>query len=74
MKKINFSQLVEILKERRKKNEKIEDEVRNIIKGIKKEKDKGVLYYTEKFDKVKITQIKVEKEEIKKCLKKLIKM
>jgi len=71
MKKINFSQLVEILKERRKKNEKIEDEVRNIIKRIKKEKDKGVLYYTEKFDKVKITQIKVEKEEIKKCLKKI---
>jgi len=71
MKKINHLQLEKILKNRRQADKKTEVVVRKIIERVKKEKDKGLLYYTEKFDKVKIEKIKVEDKEIEESCKKL---
>ena len=71
MKKINHLQLEKILKDRRQKDKKTEKVVREIIERVKKEKDKGLLYYTEKFDKVKVEKIKVEDKEIEESYKKL---
>lgn len=38
--------------------------VRNIIEDVKINKDKALFYYTEKFDKAKLTSLEVTKEEI----------
>lgn len=71
MKKINHFQLEKLLKNKKVEDKKTEAIVREIIERVKKEKDKGLLYYTEKFDKVKIKKIKVENKEIEESYKKL---
>jgi len=71
MKKINHLQLEKILKNKKVEDKKTEAIVKEIIERVKKEKDKGLFYYTEKFDKVKIKKIKVENKEIEESYKKL---
>ncbi len=56
--------LNELLKRDEEDNLEVEDIVRSIIRDIKKNGDKAVNSYTEKFDGVKITDLKVSKEEI----------
>ncbi|MCM8766840.1 MAG: histidinol dehydrogenase [Candidatus Omnitrophica bacterium] len=69
MKKIDFEQLKKIIEQR--KEEDIEENVREIIEKVKKDKDRAILYFTKKFDKVDLKKIKVSKEEIKKSREEL---
>ena len=46
MKKINHFQLEKLLKNKKVEDKKTEATVREIIERVKKEKDKGLLYYT----------------------------
>ncbi|MCM8804700.1 MAG: histidinol dehydrogenase [Candidatus Omnitrophica bacterium] len=65
MEKISFDQLKVILK----KEGEIEKDVKEIIDIVKKEGDKAILYFTEKFDKVKLENIKVSDNYIKESRK-----
>lgn len=67
MKKIDFDKLKEIIEEEKEKN--IEENVKEIIEKVKKEGDKAIFYFTEKFDKVNLKNLKVSKEEIKESRK-----
>ncbi len=46
----------------------VSDIVADIIKNVKKDKDKALLYYTEKFDKAKLDSLAVTKKEIEEAL------
>lgn len=59
MERISFEELKKILE----KNEELEKNVKEIIEKVKIEKDSALIFYTEKFDKVKIKNIKVSEEE-----------
>ncbi|MFN4226712.1 MAG: histidinol dehydrogenase [Candidatus Ratteibacteria bacterium] len=61
MEKIDFEGLKKILK---REQENIENDVREIIEKIRKEKDKAIFYFTEKFDKVKLEKLKITQKEI----------
>ncbi len=60
MEKINFEELKKVLE---REEENIEKQVKEIIEKVKKEGDKGVIYFTEKFDGIKLKNLKVSKEE-----------
>jgi len=67
MEKIDFEKL-KLLKSEEKD---IENEVRKIIDKVKREKDKAIFYFTEKFDNVKLKSLKVSKKERKENRKRL---
>lgn len=71
MKKLNFSQLKSILEDRKKEDKKIEKKVLDIIEKVKKDGDRAVFYFTEKFDGVKLTDIKMKEEEISESFEKI---
>ncbi|HDD64669.1 MAG TPA: histidinol dehydrogenase [Firmicutes bacterium] len=60
MKKVDF----EFLKRKRFEKDGIEKKVRDIIEKVKKEGDKALFYFTEKFDGVRLNQLKVKNSEI----------
>ncbi|HOK56221.1 MAG TPA: histidinol dehydrogenase [bacterium] len=66
MEKISFEELKKILE---RKEEDIEKGVKEIIKRVKEEGDKAIFYYTEKFDRVKLENLKVNEDEIKESRK-----
>ena len=47
----------------------VEDIVRDIIYNVRKNKDKALFEYEEKFDKVKLTSLQVSEDEIEEALK-----
>lgn len=51
--------------------DKEEDKVRSIIKDVRKNGDKALLEYTEKFDGVKMTSLEVDKEQMEWALKEI---
>jgi len=66
MEKISFEKL-KLLKSK----EDIENEVKEIIEKVEKEKDKAIFYFTEKFDNVKLDSLKVSEKERKESWKSL---
>ncbi len=66
MEKISFEKLKKIIE---RKKEDIEKKVKEIIKKVKEEGDKAIFYYTKKFDKVKIENLKVSEKEIEESRK-----
>lgn len=66
MKKIDFEELKKIVE---KREEGIEENVKEIIEKVKKDKDKAILYFTKKFDKVDLREIKVNQKEIEESKK-----
>ena len=42
----------------------VEESVRAIIEGVRKDKDEALIAYTEQFDKVKLSSLRVEAEAI----------
>ena len=50
----------------------VEDIVSDIIYNVRKNKDKALFEYEEKFDKVKLTSLQVSEDEIEEALKKLV--
>jgi len=67
MELINFKELKEILQKKKDIEEKIEKKVFGIIEKVKKEGDKSIIYFTKKFDGIKLESIKVKKEEFEKA-------
>ena len=54
------------IKNRTKKEQSdVEKDVRAIIENVKSNKDKALIEFTEKFDKVELKKLVVSKEEIK---------
>lgn len=66
MERINFEELKELLK---KRDYEIEEDVKEIIERVKNEKDRAIFFYTEKFDRVKLKDLKVDEKEINECRK-----
>ena len=59
-----------VLKNLKRHNDKLDtvkDSVKEIIDDVRKNKDRALLKYIEKFDGVKISSLKVEKSELKKA-------
>ncbi|MGN1186532.1 MAG: histidinol dehydrogenase [Methanobrevibacter wolinii] len=67
--KYNENQLNDIIKRSEEDINKIIPTVNDILEDIKENKDKAILGYTEKFDGVKLENMKVSKEEIKEAYK-----
>ena len=63
--KYNENQLNDIIKRSEEDINKIIPTVNDILEDIKENKDKAILGYTEKFDGVKLENMKVSEEEIK---------
>ncbi|OWT32401.1 histidinol dehydrogenase [Methanobrevibacter sp. 87.7] len=63
--KYNENQLADIIKRSEEDINKIIPTVNDILVDIKENKDKAILGYTEKFDGVKLEDMKVSEEEIK---------
>ncbi len=66
MEKINFEKLKELL-DRKEKN--VEKNVREIIERVKKDKDRAIFYFTEKFDGIRLKKIKIDKNYVRECRK-----
>ena len=67
--KYNENQLNDIIKRSEEDINKIIPTVNDILEDIKENKDKAILGYTEKFDGVKLENMKVSEEEIKEAYK-----
>jgi histidinol dehydrogenase len=62
-----LSTFIKILKQRVSasfEDGKIQDTVRKIIQDVKRQGDRAVKRYTEKFDRIKLTQLSITIEEI----------
>ena len=67
MRKLNFEELRQLLSCREKEERKLENLVREIIEKVKKEGDTAIIHFTEKFDGVKLENLKVNEEEKEKA-------
>jgi len=67
------NQIKDLMKDTEEETERIEETVKEIIKEVKNNGDKALIKFTEKFDKVKLKEILVSKQEIKDAYKKVSK-
>lgn len=62
-------EVINIIKNREEENLDLVDTVSKILKDVKDNKDKALRKYTEAFDKVKVKDLRVSENEIKKAFK-----
>ncbi len=70
MRKLNFEELRKLLSCKEEEEKELENIVREIIEKVKKEGDNAIIHFTEKFDGVKLKNLKVKKEEREKAKEK----
>ncbi len=70
MQVVDVKKFLDIIKSRKISFEKVLKNVENIIEDVKNKGDSALIYYTEKFDGIKLEKIKLDEEEIHEAIKK----